>query len=138
MEDEDVQVGPAVPVVRRAGDYERFVDALTEEDGRVDADARGPKNLYSEDVEGMGSVGVAFSRIEVRKIKRRMRRSHRFRAELGVAVGGARPFRLAGGPQEVGGPNQGTSNSQCSGDCRARVPFWLTSCRLYDPKTVGA
>jgi recombinase len=58
----------------------------------VYADARGRKDLYSEDVEGMGLIGVAFAKIETRKIKRRMRRSHRSRAELGKPVGGTRPF----------------------------------------------
>lgn len=37
-------------------------------------------------------MGVAFSKVEARKIKRRMRRSHRSRAEQGVPVGGNRPF----------------------------------------------
>jgi DNA invertase Pin-like site-specific DNA recombinase len=79
-------------LARRSGDYERFVDALTHQEGRVYADARGRKDMYSEDVEGMGLIGVAFAKIETRKIKRRMRRSHRSRAELGKPVGGTRPF----------------------------------------------
>lgn len=79
-------------LARRSGDYERFVDALTDQDGRVYADARGRKDLYSEDVEGMGLVGVAFAKIEARKMKRRMRRSHRTRAELGKPTGGPRTF----------------------------------------------
>ncbi|WP_367138161.1 MULTISPECIES: recombinase family protein [Streptomyces] len=79
-------------LTRRAGDYERFVDALTYEEGRVYADAKGPKNLYSEDVESMGLFGVVISKMEVRKMQRRMRRSHRSRAELGIPVGGKRPF----------------------------------------------
>jgi DNA invertase Pin-like site-specific DNA recombinase len=79
-------------LARRAGDYERFVEALTAEDGRVYADERGPKDLYAEDVEGMGLVGVAFAKIESRKAQRRMRRSHRARAEDGKPVGGTRPF----------------------------------------------
>ncbi|HEX5402172.1 MAG TPA: recombinase family protein [Pseudonocardiaceae bacterium] len=79
-------------LARRSGDYERFVDALTDQDGRVYADARGRKDLYSEDVEGMGLVGVAFAKIEARKMKRRMRRSHRARAELGKPTGGPRTF----------------------------------------------
>ena len=33
-----------------------------------------PQDLYSEDVEGMGLIGVAFAKTETRKIKRRMRR----------------------------------------------------------------
>ncbi|UNS98661.1 recombinase family protein [Streptomyces tubbatahanensis] len=79
-------------LTRRAGDYERFVDALTYEEGRVFADAKGPKNLYSEDVESMGLFGVVISKMEVRKMQRRMRRSHRRRAEQGIPVGGKRAF----------------------------------------------
>jgi len=79
-------------LARWAGDYERFVEALTAEDGRVYADERGPKDLYAEEVEGMGLVGVAFSKIESRKMRRRLRRSHRARAEDGRPVGGTRPF----------------------------------------------
>ncbi len=82
-------------LARRAGDYERFVEALTVEDGRVFADERGPKDLYAEDVEGMGLVGVAFSKIEARKVRRRMRRFHRARAENGRPAGGTRPFGWA-------------------------------------------
>jgi DNA invertase Pin-like site-specific DNA recombinase len=93
-------------LARQSGDYERFVNALTGREGRVYMDARGRKDLYSEDVEGMGLVGVAFSKIEARKIKRRLRRSHRARAELGIPVGGNRPFgwqddRLALHPDEA-------------------------------------
>ncbi|MFE3522693.1 recombinase family protein [Streptomyces sp. NPDC059161] len=79
-------------LTRRAGDYERFVDALTYEEGRLYADAKGSKNLYSEDVESMGLFGVVISKMEVRKMQRRARRSHRARAELGIPVGGKRPF----------------------------------------------
>jgi DNA invertase Pin-like site-specific DNA recombinase len=82
-------------LARRAGDYERFVEALTVDDGRVFADERGPKDLYAEDVEGMGLVGVAFSKIEARKVRRRMRRFHRARAENGKPAGGTRPFGWA-------------------------------------------
>ncbi|WP_169437601.1 recombinase family protein [Longispora albida] len=79
-------------LARRAGDYERFVEALTSKDGRVYADERGKKDLYSEDVEGLGLVGVAFSKIESRKIRRRIKRWHRARAEDGKQPGGTRPF----------------------------------------------
>ncbi|MER5727783.1 recombinase family protein [Streptomyces sp. NPDC002138] len=79
-------------LTRRAGDYERFVDALTYEEGRLYADAKGSKDLYSEDVESMGLFGVVISKMEVRKMQRRARRSHRARAELGIPVGGKRPF----------------------------------------------
>ncbi|MEV5136828.1 recombinase family protein [Streptomyces syringium] len=79
-------------LVRRVGDYERFVDALTFEDGRIYADAKGLKDLYNEDVESMGLFGVVISKAEVRKIRRRTRRSHRRRAEQGIPVGGKRPF----------------------------------------------
>lgn len=35
-------------LARRPGDYERFVEAITYQDGRVFADARGAKDLYSQ------------------------------------------------------------------------------------------
>lgn len=82
-------------LARRAGDYERFVEALTADDGRVFADERGPKDLYAEDVEGLGLVGVAFSKIESRKARRRLRRFHRDRAENGQPAGGTRAFGWA-------------------------------------------
>lgn len=93
-------------LTRRAGDYERFVDALTCGEGRLYADARGPKNLYSEDVESMGLFGVVISKMEVRKMQRRACRSHRARAELGIPVGGKRAFgwkddKLTLEPQEA-------------------------------------
>ncbi len=79
-------------LARRAGDYERFVEALTSKEGRVYADERGAKDLYSEDVEGLGLVGVAFSKIESRKVRRRIRRWHQARAVDGKPAGGTRPF----------------------------------------------
>lgn len=79
-------------LARRPGDYERFVEAITFKDGRVYADARGPKDLYSEDTESMGLFGAVISKMEVRKMQRRMRRSHQARAEQGKPVGGPRPF----------------------------------------------
>jgi DNA invertase Pin-like site-specific DNA recombinase len=93
-------------LVRRPGDYERFVEAITYQDGRVYADARGPKDLYSEDVESMGLFGAVISKMEVRKMQRRMRSSHRARAVNGTPPGGTRPFgwqsdRLALDPDEA-------------------------------------
>ena len=79
-------------LARRPGDYERFVEAITYQDGRVYADARGPKDLYSEDVESMGLFGAVISKMEVRKMQRRMRNSHRARANQGTPPGGNRPF----------------------------------------------
>jgi DNA invertase Pin-like site-specific DNA recombinase len=79
-------------LARRPGDYERFVEAITYQDGRVYADARGPKDLYSEDVESMGLFGAVISKMEVRKMQRRMRNSHRARANQGTPAGGTRPF----------------------------------------------
>jgi DNA invertase Pin-like site-specific DNA recombinase len=79
-------------LARRPGDYERFVEAITYQDGRVYADARGPKDLYSEDVESMGLFGAVISKMEVRKMQRRMRNSHRARANQGTPPGGTRPF----------------------------------------------
>jgi DNA invertase Pin-like site-specific DNA recombinase len=80
---------------RRAGDYERFVEALTFDEGRVFADARGEKDLYSDSAEVQGLIGVAVSKAEIRKIRRRLRQSHRARAEEGKPVGGTRPFGWA-------------------------------------------
>jgi DNA invertase Pin-like site-specific DNA recombinase len=93
-------------LARRPGDYERFVEAITFRDGRVFADAKQAKDLYSEDTESMGLFGAVISKMEVRKMQRRMRRSHRARAEQGQAVGGFRPFgwqtdRLALDPVEA-------------------------------------
>ncbi|WP_084780603.1 recombinase family protein [Planobispora rosea] len=79
-------------LARRSGDYERFVDAFTYNDGFVFADSKSVKNLYSEDVESMGMFGVVISKMEARKIQRRMRRSHQARAMQGKPVGGVRPF----------------------------------------------
>ncbi|MBB5075486.1 recombinase family protein [Nonomuraea endophytica] len=79
-------------LARRPGDYERFAEAITYQDGRVFADARGAKDLYNEDAESMGLFGAVISKMEVRKMQRRMRRSHRTRAEQGMPVGGTRPF----------------------------------------------
>ncbi|MGW5156020.1 recombinase family protein [Nonomuraea wenchangensis] len=79
-------------LARRPGDYERFVEAFTYNDGFVFADAKQTKNLYSEDVESMGLFGAVISKMEVRKMQRRVRRSHRRRAEEGIPVGGPRPF----------------------------------------------
>lgn len=79
-------------LIRRAGDYERFVDAVTYDEGRVYADKRGFKDLYSEDVESMGLMGAVISRMEVKKTRRRVRQWHRTRAERGTTPGGPRPF----------------------------------------------
>ncbi|MFC7565265.1 recombinase family protein [Actinomadura namibiensis] len=78
-------------LARRPGDYERFVEAFTYNDGFVFADAKGPANLYSEDVESMGLFGVVISKMEVR-----MRNSHRARAVSGKVVGGPCPFGWKG------------------------------------------
>ncbi|MGI5165416.1 hypothetical protein ACQEU3_13760 [Spirillospora sp. CA-253888] len=80
-------------LVRRPGVYERFVEAVTYRDGRVYADQRGSKDLYSEDVESMGLIGAVISKMEVRKMQRRMRNDHRRRALAGEPpAGGNRPF----------------------------------------------
>jgi len=79
-------------LIRRTGDYERFVDALTFEEGRVYADARGFKDLYSEDVESMGLMGAVISRMEIKKMRRRARQWHRARAREGNVLPGSRPF----------------------------------------------
>ena len=80
-------------LARRPGDYERFVEAITYRDGRVFADQRGSKDLYSEDVESIGLIGAVISKAEVRKMQRRMRNDHRRRALAGEPpAGGNRPF----------------------------------------------
>lgn len=78
---------------RRAGDYERLVDVFIAKPGHVFADHRGSLDLYSETVEGMGLVGVVFSKMEARKISRRLRDFHRDRIMDGKPpAGGNRPF----------------------------------------------
>jgi DNA invertase Pin-like site-specific DNA recombinase len=80
-------------LVRRPGDDERFVEAITYRDGRVYADQRGPKDLYSEDVESMGLISAVISKMEIRKMQRRMRQDHHRRALAGEPpAGGKRPF----------------------------------------------
>ncbi|GAB1822733.1 recombinase family protein [Herbidospora sp. RD11066] len=79
-------------LARRPGDYERFVEAFTYNDGFVFADSKQRSDLYSEDVESMGLFGAVISKMEVRKMQRRMRASHQARAIQGRAVGGPRPF----------------------------------------------
>ncbi|AWS42566.1 recombinase family protein [Streptosporangium sp. 'caverna'] len=79
-------------LVRRAGDYERFIDAITVVDGRVFADARDTKDLYSENVESMGLMGAVISHMEVKKMRRRVTQWHRKRAEEGTIPNGYRPF----------------------------------------------
>ncbi|MEU8272898.1 recombinase family protein [Microbispora bryophytorum] len=79
-------------LARRPGDYERFVEAFTYNDGFVFADSKQQSNLYSEDVESMGLFGAVISKMEVRKMQRRMRASHQARALQGRKVGGPRPF----------------------------------------------
>ncbi|MEU5877183.1 recombinase family protein [Spirillospora sp. NPDC047279] len=79
-------------LIRKTGDYERFVDALTYGEGRVYADQRGFKDLYSEDVESMGLMGAVISRMEVKKMRRRARQWNRSRALEGTPKKGHRPF----------------------------------------------
>ncbi|WP_030457154.1 recombinase family protein [Herbidospora cretacea] len=79
-------------LVRRPGDYERFVDASTANDGFVYADEYRVLDLYNEDVEAAGLSAAVQAKKEVRRIQRRVRQSHRRRAEAGIPVGGARPF----------------------------------------------
>ncbi len=79
-------------LARRPGDYERFLDAFTHNEDFVFADAKQEIDLYNEDAETMGLIGVVFSKKEVRRIARRTRQGHRRRAEQGIPVGGHRPF----------------------------------------------
>ncbi|MEW1837868.1 hypothetical protein AB0392_07930 [Nonomuraea angiospora] len=50
-------------LARRPGDYERFVEAIMYQDGREFADARGTKDLYSEDTESIGLFGAVISKL---------------------------------------------------------------------------
>jgi hypothetical protein len=84
----------------------------TYQDARVYADARGPKDLYSEDVESMGLFDAVIPKMEVRKMQRRMRTSHRARASQGKPLGGTRPFSSpipgqTGGRERQGCPARG-------------------------------
>ncbi|WP_214109798.1 recombinase family protein [Acrocarpospora catenulata] len=79
-------------LVRRPGDYERFVEAFTYNDEFVFADEKITHNLYSEDVESMGLLGAVVAKIEVRKMQRRMRNTHRRLAENGEPALGRRAF----------------------------------------------
>ncbi|GAA3220014.1 recombinase family protein [Actinocorallia longicatena] len=79
-------------LVRKTGDYERFVDALTYDEGRVYADQRGFQDLYNENVESMGLMGAVISRMEVKKMRRRARAWNRARALEGQPKKGHRPF----------------------------------------------
>ena len=77
IEEAEALLAPATSLEAQEADYERFVEAITYQDGRCYADARGPKDLYSEDVESMGLFGAVISKMEVRKMQRRMRSSQR-------------------------------------------------------------
>ncbi|RLK54813.1 recombinase-like zinc beta ribbon protein [Actinokineospora cianjurensis] len=79
-------------LIRRPGDYERFVEAVTHVDGRVYADERGTKDLYSEDVETLGLMGAVISKAETRKMRKRARNNHRRRAEDGKVPRGRKRF----------------------------------------------
>ncbi|WP_440104569.1 recombinase family protein [Streptosporangium sp. H16] len=79
-------------LVRRPGDYERFVDSITYNEGFVYADVDRILDLYNEDVEAAGLAAAVQAKKEVRKIQRRVRQSHRRRAEEGIPVGADRAF----------------------------------------------
>ena len=71
-------------------------------DGRSSPTPSSTKNLYSEDTESMGLFGAVISKMEVRKMQRRMRRSHRARAESGHPGRRCSPVRLAARPGDPG------------------------------------
>lgn len=74
-------------LVKRNDEFEAFIEALTYDDGRVFADLHGAKDYYSEDVEGLGHIGIVFRVMETRKKQRRLRANHRNRALRGKTVG---------------------------------------------------
>ena len=81
---------------RRAGDYERIVDALMADDDGVLYESGDGRDrcidLYSDSAEFEGLIGVARAKSEIRKTARRMRDSHTARALQGAAIGGPRRF----------------------------------------------
>ncbi|WNO73075.1 recombinase family protein [Streptomyces sp. AM8-1-1] len=77
---------------RGAHAYERFVDSFTGRPDRVYADETGRHDLYGDGAEYRGLLGVAASRSETKKKKRRARLNHLARAERGEPVSGRRPF----------------------------------------------
>ncbi|WP_169514648.1 recombinase family protein [Actinokineospora enzanensis] len=79
-------------LIRRPGDYERFVEEFTLEDGRVYADEQGRKDLYSDDVETMGLMGAVISKAESRRMRKRARNNHRRRAAEGKVPRGKPRF----------------------------------------------
>ncbi|WUH96806.1 recombinase family protein [Spirillospora sp. NBC_00431] len=90
---------------RRAGDYERIVDALTLPDDNGVLYESGNKrfiDLYSDFAEYEGLIGVAKAKGEIRKISRRMRDSHGERALRGAAVGGPRRYGYLGPDKRTG------------------------------------
>ncbi|MDI3390747.1 recombinase family protein, partial [Streptomyces sp. B-S-A8] len=77
---------------RGAHAYERFVDSFTAHPDRIYADDTGRHDLYGDGAEYRGLLGVAASRSETKKKKRRARLNHLARAERGEPVAGRRPF----------------------------------------------
>jgi hypothetical protein len=77
---------------RGAYAYERFVDSFTSHPERVYADDTGRHDLNGDGAEYRGLLGVAASRSETKKKKRRARLNHIARAERGEPVSGRRPF----------------------------------------------
>jgi hypothetical protein len=83
---------------RRAGDYERFVEALTADDAGSSL-TNWTRGICSRGRRGHGLIGVAFED-RVRKVRRRMRRFHRVEAgtesppgDQAVRLGGDRTPR---------------------------------------------
>ncbi|WP_082119947.1 recombinase family protein, partial [Saccharothrix sp. ST-888] len=100
---------------RGAHAYERFVDSFTAHPDRVYADDTGRHDLYGDGAEYRGLLGVAASRSETKKKKRRARLNHLARAERGEPVSGRRPFgwkddKLTLDPGESAVVSQGVKN----------------------------
>ncbi|GAA2318855.1 integrase [Streptomyces caniferus] len=100
---------------RGAHAYERFVDSFTAHPDRVYADDTGRHDLYGDGAEYRGLLGVAASRSETKKKKRRARLNHLARAERGEPVSGRRPFgwnddKLTLNPEESKVVRQGVTD----------------------------
>lgn len=95
---------------RRAGDYERIVDALMVEDDGLLVENGRFFDLYGDSAEIEGLIGVAQSKREIRKIRQRMRNSHLARAAKGKAVGGPRRFGWLGPDKRLDRPSNTVKN----------------------------
>jgi DNA invertase Pin-like site-specific DNA recombinase len=72
--------------------WQRFVEAFRASPNRVFADDYGTQDLYSENAEIIGLLGVAIAMGENRKRRSRTRRWHEGQARRGIAHTGGRAF----------------------------------------------